>query len=73
MRVAGTTATWRSPHAIRKRQRGKELLRTSVSGTPLASQVGFGGSSMFLAVTTLLIGGLGFVYLKRRGKRKRQA
>jgi len=28
---------------------------------------------MFLAVTTLLIGGLGFIYLKRRGKRKRQA
>jgi hypothetical protein len=27
---------------------------------------------MFLAVSTLLIGGLGFIYLKRRGKRKRQ-
>jgi hypothetical protein len=26
---------------------------------------------MFLAISTLLIGGLGFVYLKRRGKRKR--
>jgi len=28
---------------------------------------------MFLAVSALLIGGLGLVYLKRRGKRKRQA
>jgi len=28
---------------------------------------------MFLAFGTLLIGGLGFIYLKRRGKRKRQA
>jgi|EndMetStandDraft_4_1072995.scaffolds.fasta_scaffold3446798_1 hypothetical protein len=27
---------------------------------------------MLLAVSALLIGGLGFVYVKRRGKRKRQ-
>jgi hypothetical protein len=27
---------------------------------------------MLLAVSAILIGGLGFIYVKRRGKRKRQ-